>query len=345
MTAPVLPTPAPGAADPPGGAVTLRPAALAALMPMHLVVAPTGHVAACGPTLARLSPQAPVAGRRLLEVFEFQRPAEPSSLADLLASAGRRLSLRFRAAPRTAFKGLLVPLPEGQGALMNLSFGIGAVAAVADHGLTAGDFAPTDLTVEMLYLVEAKSAAMEESRRLNRKLEGARSVAEEQALTDTLTGLRNRRALEEALDRLIGRGQRFGLIHLDLDRFKAVNDTLGHAAGDAVLGAVAAALNAEVREGDVAARMGGDEFLLLFPGTTDTARLEAVARRIIARIEKPVRFGGTDCRISASAGITVSTFYARPVAERMLHDADAALYASKRAGRARATVHRPAEGA
>lgn len=324
------------------GAVTLSSAALSALMPMHLLVGPTGHVLAAGPTLARLRPEAPLAGCRLLELFAFRRPVAPSSLADLLAQAGRRLSLQFRAAPRTAFQGIVVPLPDGQGALLNLSFGIGAVSAVAEHRLTASDFAPTDLTVEMLYLVEAKSAAMEESRRLNLKLEGARSAAEEQALTDALTGLRNRRAMEEALARLTRHRARFGLIHLDLDRFKAVNDTLGHAAGDAVLGAVADALRAEVRDCDVAARVGGDEFLVIFPDTADTRWLSGIANRIIARIEEPVPFGEELCRISASAGITVSTAYARPDPERMLHDADAALYASKRAGRGRATVWRAA---
>jgi diguanylate cyclase (GGDEF)-like protein len=328
------------------GTVLLRlaPAALDALMPMHVVIGPAGHIRACGPTLARLAGNRPLPGARLLEAFEFLRPAAPLALADLLTAAGRRLSLRFRAPPRTAFKGLIVPLPEGQGALMNLSFGIGAVAAVADHGLTAGDFAPTDLTVELLYLVEAKSAAMDQWRRLSRKLDGARSAAEEQALTDALTGLRNRRALEEALGRLIASGQRFGLMHLDLDRFKAVNDTFGHAAGDTVLGAVARALRAEVREEDIAARVGGDEFVLVFPGVTDTARLERLARRIIARIEEPVPFGPHLCRISASAGVTVSPFYRRPEPGRMLHDADQALYASKRAGRGRVSGHRPDGG-
>lgn len=319
------------------GAVTLSGAALASLMPMHLVVAPTGHIVSAGPTIERLRPERPLVGRRLLEVFEFRRPAHPRTFADLTTVAGRRLALAFRGAPPTAFKGLLVPM-EGGGALLNLSFGIGAVEAVSAHSLTAADFPPTDLTVEMLYLVEAKSAAMEESRRLNRRLEGARSAAEEQALTDALTGLRNRRAMEEALARLTFSHTRFGLIHLDLDRFKAVNDTLGHAAGDAVLLAVAKVLRDEVREEDIAARVGGDEFLLIFPGVTDTARLSGVARRIIARIEEPVPYGADVCRISASAGIAVSTSYTRPDPERMLRDADEALYASKRAGRAQATI-------
>ncbi len=316
----------------------LGAAALDALLPLHVRVGPTGHVVAVGPTLARLRPGAALPGRRLLELFEFRRPAAPATLADLMAPTQRRLALQFRDAPRTAFKGVAVPLGDG-GALLDLSFGIGVVQAVTDHRLTASDFAPTDLTVELLYLVEAKSAAMEESRRLNTRLERARSAAEAEALTDALTGLANRRAMEATLGRLIAARIAFGLIHLDLDRFKAVNDTHGHAAGDAVLAAVARAIRAEVRDEDVAARVGGDEFVLLIPRIADPARLARVAERIIARIEEPVPYREVVCSVSSSAGIAISTAYARPDAERMLKDADAALYASKHAGRARASIH------
>lgn len=315
--------------------------ALSALMPMHVVVGQTGHIQSVGPTLASLNKGSPFLGRRLLEIFEIRRPTPPDNMKDLLKLSGRQLVLQFRAGPRTVFRGIVVPMSDGSGAFLNLSFGIGVIEAVAKHQLTAGDFAPTDLTVEMLYLVEAKSAAMEESRRLNRRLEGARLAAQEQALTDVLTGLRNRRALEDALDRLIELETPFGMIHMDLDRFKIVNDTLGHAAGDAVLAEVAKILQEELREEDLAARVGGDEFVLIIPNVLNTNKLETIAQRIIRRIEEPVPFEDDICQISASAGIVISSYYDRVEAERMLQDADAALYASKHAGRAQATVYRP----
>ena len=159
------------------------------------------------------------------------------------------------------FRGLAVPL-DGGGVLINLSFGMTVVEAVRDHRLTDADFAPTDLAMELLYLVEAKTAVMQELRDMNRRLEGAKTAAEEQALTDTLTGLRNRRAMDMALSRLMLRGTPFGLMHLDLDFFKAVNDTLGHAAGDHVLRQVARVLRVQMRGGDTVARMGGDEFVV-----------------------------------------------------------------------------------
>lgn len=150
----------------------------------------------------------------------------------------------------------MVPTLDG-GAFLNLSFGIGVAEAVRRHALTVEDFAATDLTVEMLYLVEAKTAVMDELRNLNRRLQGAKVAAEEQALTDQLTGLRNRRALDLQMKALIRLGASFGLMHIDLDFFKQVNDTLGHAAGDHVLREVARVLTQETRATDMAARVGG----------------------------------------------------------------------------------------
>jgi GGDEF domain-containing protein len=137
--------------------------------------------------------------------------------------------------------------------------------AVRRYGLTVADFAATDLTIEMLYLVEAKSAVMEELRHLNLRLHGAKAAAEEQALSDTLTGLCNRRALDLGLGALVQQGQTFGLMHLDLDYFKQVNDTHGHAAGDAVLRQVALVLREETRASDLVARVGGTSLCWCFP--------------------------------------------------------------------------------
>ena len=173
------------------------------LCPMHAVVDASGHIRHVGPTLQKLRPDAPMAAERFLELFELRRPRNVRTMTDLLASSGMKLHLRFRDAPATSFKGVLMPLPEGEGALFNLSFGISVLDAVRDYELLSCDFAATDLAIEMLYLVEAKSAAMEASRKLNIQLQSAMIAAEEQAYTDTLTGLKNRRAMDHILDRLI----------------------------------------------------------------------------------------------------------------------------------------------
>jgi diguanylate cyclase (GGDEF)-like protein len=232
-------------------------------------------------------------------------------------------------------------LADGDGLLVNLSFGIGVIQAVRDHALTHADFAPTDLAVEMLYVVEAKSALMGAWKDATFRELGAKQVAEELALTDGLTGLRNRRALDLALSEMTRSGTPFGLMHLDLDFFKQVNDTHGHAAGDHVLRVVAAGLRSETRSSDTVARVGGDEFVIALPGMADPAILAGIARRIIDKLSQPTDFEGNTCRISASIGVTLSTFYDAPAVDRMQLDADEALYASKRGGRAQARFHAP----
>ncbi|PQO23683.1 GGDEF domain-containing protein [Rhodobacteraceae bacterium WD3A24] len=322
-------------------------------MPLHLRLDAAGRICGAGPTLAKLCAGRPMIGRPFAELFELRSPRRVARLDELAGSA--RLRIGIRHLPGTVLRGLAVPLDAAEGdaqdddnggtggLLLNLSFGISVVEAVRDHGLTEADFAPTDLTVEMLYLVEAKSAVLDELRDMNGRLLGAKAVAEEQARTDTLTGLRNRRAVDHALRAAVAEGRAFGLVHLDLDHFKQVNDTMGHAAGDHVLREVARILADETRSGDVIGRVGGDEFVILFPGVDGYAPLISIARRILARLEAPIPFEGRACRVSASIGATLSCLYAWPTPERLLGDADRALYASKRSGRGRVTTLAPAD--
>ncbi|OED47042.1 diguanylate cyclase domain-containing protein [Leisingera sp. S232] len=310
------------------------------ICPMFVIVDNHGRIVSAGPTLKKLRPQLNWEGRRFFRVFDLSRPRSVRSVEDLARFAGSKLHLQFRDAPQTGLKGGCTPLPDGQGVFVNLSFGISVLEAVRDYDLTSADFSPTDLTIEMLYLVEAKSAAMEASRQLNLRLQGAKIAAEEQAFTDTLTGLKNRRAMDHVLERLIASGREFALMHLDLDFFKQVNDTLGHAAGDAVLQQAARLMVECTRQSDTVARVGGDEFVMILEGVMDTGRLETIANRLIQRLEEPIPFGGQICRISASAGTTLSSWEKDPDAQKLLNQADLALYAAKRAGRAQHCFYR-----
>jgi diguanylate cyclase (GGDEF)-like protein len=324
----------PGRRDEVQGAILCDPAPLLdRLCPLHLMVDGIGRVRHVGPTLARLRPARDLIGQDVLRLFEVTRPRNIAAAADLLALRDTVLRLSFRDAPRTSFKGSLVPLGAGGGAALNLSFGISILDALNDYPLSSRDFAPTDMTVEMLYLFEAKSAAMEESRKLNIRLCEAMVAAEAQAMTDVLTGLANRRALDHRLARLDPVRDSFALMHMDLDKFKSVNDTLGHAAGDHVLQHVGQVLSEATRLGDLPARIGGDEFVILLPGLTDRVQIAAIARRIIDTLSQPVPFGGVMCEVSCSIGIALSDAYAHPDPARMMADADRALYRAKAEGR------------
>ena len=317
--------------------------ALNDLMPMYLHLDGEAQILNAGQTLAKLLPADlhsgdPEARPSFFDVFDVQRPRNVATFQGLIAQRGLKLHLRVRNGAKTELKGAFSPFHGG--AIVNLSFGISVLDAVRDYTLTARDFAPTDLAIEMLYLIEAKSAAMEASRRLNTRLQGAMVAAEEQAFTDTLTGLKNRRALDHVMGRIAAARVPYSVMHLDLDYFKAVNDSLGHAAGDHVLQCVARILVEETRDDDTVARFGGDEFVLLFKGQIDKTILNRVAQRLIQRMEKPIWFEGQQCRISASIGTARSVDYDTPDATTLLSDADAALYQSKRAGRAQHRFHR-----
>ncbi|MGL4322363.1 MAG: diguanylate cyclase domain-containing protein [Paracoccaceae bacterium] len=328
----------------PMSACGLSAAALDRLMPMYLAVAADGTIIGAGVTLAKLFPDQALAGQLLFDVFALRRMRPITSMDDLRSRMAQPLSL-IRRDGGGSLRGLAVPIAQGENLLMNLSFGIGVLDAVQLHGLTDADFAPTDLAIELLYVMEAKAAVMGELARLNMGLRGAKSAAEERARTDTLTGLGNRRALDQAFKRILGMGRPFALLHLDLDYFKSVNDTHGHAAGDHVLSVAANVLRSAVRDGDVVTRVGGDEFVLVLPNPPDDSALLRIAGRIIAGLQVPIPFEGVECRISGSIGIAKSTGSQRVDLAMLQSHADAALYASKRAGRGRATLADGSEAA
>lgn len=318
--------------------VNIGVAGLAHFMPMHLLLDQGGRVISAGPTLLRVLAGQDVLGARFEDLFEVRAPGGVVLVADLVQRGG----LRFRLIPhhnrRVGLRGLGLRLAGTEMALLNLSFGIDLIAAVREFGLSDADFAATDLAMEMLYLAEANAAVTNELRGLNLRLEGARMLAEEESLTDPLTGLRNRRAADLVLERLCASQAPFGVMHLDLDYFKAVNDTLGHAAGDFVLENVGRILREQVRAEDCAARIGGDEFVIILPGRTDPQTLQTIAARIIARVSEPMDFEGSPCRVSGSIGIVRSPDLAAPDAAQVLVASDRALYAAKHAGRGQAVL-------
>ena len=307
--------------------------ALDRLLPMHAVLDEQGGILHVGPTLAKVLGPDPVIGQSVFDVLSFSRPKGISSAESLPKVLGRKLRLEPKGQAETRLTGVLAQ-SDNKKYILDTSFGFAVAQSVTEHRLVSTDFSPTNLTVEMLFVIEAKSAAMSASRQLNQRLQAARIAAEEQAFTDTLTGLKNRRALDVVLERL--RDQEFTLIYLDLDYFKAVNDTHGHAAGDAVLQAVAKILVSNVRRNDTVARIGGDEFVIVCPGMTRKDALDRLARKMIDEIEVPIPFGDITAEISSSIGIVSHSGGAVSSMDALSEMADAALYAAKNAGRGQA---------
>ncbi|WP_375465858.1 diguanylate cyclase domain-containing protein [uncultured Methylobacterium sp.] len=154
--------------------------------------------------------------------------------------------------------------------------------------------------------------------------------ARHRAEFDGMTGLANRLRFEDRLAGLCGSNRAGLLILVDLDGFKPVNDTFGHAAGDACLKEAAQRLAGVCRAADLVARIGGDEFAVLIAGSLDAAAADALAQRIIRALGLPMRHGAAFVRIGASAGIAA---IAGGTPAQVFAQADAALYAAKAAGR------------
>ena len=191
---------------------------------------------------------------------------------------------------------------------------------------------------EDVALREHLKAAKEQADAKNVELEQAKVRIEHNALHDPLTGLGNRRMLDDELTEIAGLSElvdvRAAILHIDLDRFKQINDTLGHAAGDALLVHASKVLHASTRKGDIVARIGGDEFVVVVTNTTDEAYLSTLARRIITLMQQPVEYEGHLCRFGVSIGIALAEGRSIDTA-KLLVNADIALYRAKALGRNR----------
>jgi diguanylate cyclase (GGDEF)-like protein len=194
-----------------------------------------------------------------------------------------------------------------------------------------------DVTADVLLntdLVRAKQ--LTESK--NMELESAKARIEHIALHDSLTDLPNRRYLDQVLEDYAAKARLNGgyaaLLHVDLDRFKHINDTLGHAAGDAMLVHASSVLQSKVGDQGFVARVGGDEFIVLCTVNDDVSQAALLAERIIEQMRKPVYYQGHQCRFGVSVGIAIDNGRVAD-AKQLLVNADIALYRAKRRGRNR----------
>ncbi len=163
----------------------------------------------------------------------------------------------------------------------------------------------------------------------------AREETERTAMTDGLTGVANRRAFMARLDRLSGeraQSTEYGVFYIDLDRFKGVNDALGHAAGDAVLRMAARRIADTVRDGDLVARLGGDEFAVVAQDVPGRATARALAERLVSALSEPFFLEGQRVQVGACVGVSIAS-ESDAAGDMLLKQADLAMYAGKSSGR------------
>lgn len=189
---------------------------------------------------------------------------------------------------------------------------------------------------ELEHRVEARTGELREQIAVREQIE---AQLQHQLMHDALTGLPNRIYMRDRLERALAGlrregGAGFGLLYIDVDRFKVVNDSLGHSAGDAVIKQVAQRLSTCVREPDVVARLAGDEFLLLLEHVHQPETASKVAQRVLRALQPAMHVAGRELQLTCSIGIAIAGADYR-TADEVLHDADVALYRAKDAGRNR----------
>ncbi len=195
----------------------------------------------------------------------------------------------------------------------------------------SGEAAPSHLLGEY----KEKVAHLESE---NRRLRSIAKAVTRDSNEDPLTGLSNRRHFEANVSvwtsALRNGGASFAILYIDLDRFKAINDTLGHEAGDGLLVAVASMLKRITSDSDLVARLGGDEFVIVRPLGESALEISGLADEIMQEMSKPFEYGGKSVSCSASVGLAIADANTK-IPEEVVGDADTALYHAKSTGRGR----------
>ncbi len=292
--------------------------------------------------LAAATPTAELPGR-VLRVSDSTGTflAESTGPFDASALPGEVLDLATMAANDSAGRtDLKLPGIEGWQVVVTAPIPLVALPVQALAALGAMLLLLIGFTTWMARQILRPARALEDSRsRLHELYESAR----EAALRDSLTGLGNHRAFQEAVARMVEGARRYGtgfsLVLIDIDEFKRINDTKGHATGDQLLSEVGALISATIRHSDAAFRVGGDEFALLLPHT-DAGGAVVLARRLLARGLEDRVAGMYRWPISFSAGVTACPEFGTTRLE-LTSQADAALYRGKRAGRTVVTIYDP----
>lgn len=296
-----------------------------------------------GSLLPRICPevaQAPL----LADCFNAPKAGSAGHDFDALAaSEGTLLILHRRQDPAMApLRGQWMQLDDHHLLFLGWPW-VTSFGQLSDMGITLSEIPPHNPLVEMLMLLQTNRSAMDDARELavaltqkREQLEIANRELAHRAYHDALTGLPNRLMLRDRVEQAIARAQRnqtrLAVLFIDLDRFKAINDTHGHRTGDAVLCAVATRIREQVRKTDTVAREGGDEFLVLLEQVGTPEQAAVVAGKLLGRLEEPHLIDGRAMHCSGSIGVAMYPEDGVD-AEELIKHADAAMFDSKGEGR------------
>jgi diguanylate cyclase (GGDEF)-like protein len=283
------------------------------------------------------------ANRRLAELLSCSREAVVGSPLAMFVADGVTVGLEELRGPEGLGTTLEFDLVDGNGVAVPVLVGAAPLEVDGDH-LTCLTF--TDLSAQKAQDREIACLSQAQAERMV-DLQDAQAALTKQATHDALTGLPNRALLVDRIDQALARSQRSArctaVLFVDLDRFKQVNDTQGHAAGDTVLRRVAQQLVAVLRPMDTVARIGGDEFVVLAPDLDSHLHAVDMGARLVTELCRRPDGVEDDERCAGSVGIAVSVG-GRGTAEILLNEADTAMYQAKSLGGGRAEVFDAALG-
>ncbi|MFD0481958.1 EAL domain-containing protein [Kineococcus sp. GCM10028916] len=321
--------------DPRPGAPVLSedslPDLLERLCPFYLLVDHGGRATRVGPSLAKVCPDLdvgdPVAATLRITTprdLTWERCGDELPRGLVLVETGRGQVLRGQV------------LPTGEGTLFVGTPWVTSMSDLLHLGLRLDDFAPADPVTDFLLLLGAQASALSDAQLLATQLQDIAAAHAHRASHDSLTGLPNRTSfaarLDEELRVVQAGGGSAAVVLLDLDRFKEINDTLGHRCGDLLLQQVGPRVQGVLRAGEFIARLGGDEFALLITsphrGAAALADHRSVAERVLDALREPFVVGELTLLVAASAGIAMSPEHGS-TGELLLQHADVAMYLAK----------------
>lgn len=326
--------------------VAFAPYDLGQILPFFLMINDSGIVTNAGRAILKLFGDEKIIGRSVFEILSVKKPRRFDPTNGFRDVLGQRLRLELHGLGALATSdifGMAFPAAnhDTAGIVIAATPGVNVGSFVETHGLRVSDFGPADGSADLLPLLAMQSDMLEDSKKQSKRLREARDAAERLANHDALTGLPNRRAFMKKLSVALAI-QSVAVVHIDLDRFKEINDSYGHAAGDAALKHAAEAMTDILGGLAYCARLGGDEFVAMIEAPEADIVLHQLSEALIARLSDPFMHESELLSVGVSIGMARAGPASGLTADDILHQADLALYSVKRSGRGHIQMCTPA---